>query len=269
MSSLVQTLYELRRIDELSRGDSFLHRLHPAAKLLTTLAFLAVLASFERHQIIPLLPFAVYPIALAAWGDVPFRPIMRRLMMAEPLIIGVGLLNPLWERSAVAFGPWQISAGWLVFASIAVKGSLAVSAALALTAVTGMDGVAAALRAMKVPRLMVMEIQMTYRYLYLLVEEAMRTINAYRLRAGRAGNPKPGVWGPMVGRILIRTVDRAERIHQAMSLRERGGGRFPGRVIKFAWKDALFLCGWIALFLFLRLFDLSSWLGALVLGGLP
>lgn len=267
MPKLVHALYELRRMDELSRGTSPVHRLHPLAKLLATLAYLAVLTSFGRHEVARLLPLAVFPIAMAAAGEVPSRPILKRLLVAEPMIVCIGLLNPLFERSVIQFGPWQMGGGWLTFASIVVRGTLAVSAALVLTAVTGMEGIAGAFRRMGLPSVLVTQLSLTYRYLSLLAEEAARSLSAYRLRAGGGGGVARAAWGSMAGRILLRALDRGERIHQAMVLRGYDGSGRLGQRTGFSWKDIAFAAGWTGFFLFVRLTNVTEWLGSFFIQG--
>lgn len=269
MSNLVHALYGLRKMDELSRQSSPVHRLSPLSKLLATMAYLAVLTSFGRHEVVRLLPLAVYPILVAAAGGVPAGPLIKRLLVAEPMIIFIGLLNPIYEQSLVQFGPWQLGAGWLTFASIAVRGTLAVAAALVLTAVTGMDGVAAALRQIGLPRILARQLVLTYRYLSLLVEEAARALNAYRLRTGGQKGIARSAWGPMAGRLLLRTLDRGERVHQAMLLRGYDGSGLLGRQHGSGLEGLAFAAGWGLYFLLVRLADVTAWLGSLVMGRMP
>lgn len=261
-------MYELRRMDELSRQDSPLHRRHPLAKLLAALIYLGVLASFGRHEVVRLLPLAVFPVAMAAAGGVPARPILKRLLVAEPLIVCIGLMNPLFERTAVPFGPWLVGAGWLTLASIIIRGTLAVAGALVLTAVTGMDGLAVAFHRLGLPGILVRQISLTYRYLTLLVEESARVVSAYRLRSGMRSQVARKAWGPMAGMILLRTLGRGERVHQAMVLRGFDVGENLGRQPRFGWRDLAFASGWVLFFILVRLYDVTGWLGKLAMGGM-
>lgn len=269
MANLVHALYALRQMDDLSRCRSVVHRLHPLAKVMATLLYLVALASFGRHETVRLLPYALYPVVLAAAGGIPARPILKRLLYAEPLIIGIGLLNPLFDRGTVPVGGWLVGAGWLVFASIVIKATLGMAAALVLMAVTGMDGIAAALRMLGVPGLFILQLQLVYRYLTLLVEEGARTVSAHALRAGGGRGLRPGTWGPLLGQLLLRTIDRAQRVYDAMLLRGFAGRHHAKPAGRFGLTDAAFAAGWIGLFLLFRSADVPRWLGAMAMGGRP
>ncbi len=266
MSNLAHALYDLRRLDDLARQETWVHRLHPLAKLSVVVAYLLILSSFERHQMAPLMPLVLFPIALAAAGGIPAGPIIRRLLWFEPVIVLVGLLNPFFETRAVPFGPWQLGAGWLTFASIVLRGTLAACAALVLTATTGLDGIAAALTKLGLPLLLARQMALTYRYLSLLMEESARALTAYRLRTQHKGI-SPRDWGSMAGRILLRSWDRADRIHRAMLLRGFAPGRYRKQAGGFGFWDLIFASGWGLYFLAARFLDVSGLLGSFFWGG--
>jgi cobalt/nickel transport system permease protein len=75
-----------------------------------------------------------------------------------------------------------------------------------------------------------------------------------------------GSFGPLVGHLLLRTWRRAERIHVAMLARGFIGEFHTRREFRFGSKELLFLCGWSALFVMLRLRNLPDLLGTLVTG---
>lgn len=87
-----------------------------------------------------------------------------------------------------------MSRGWITFASILLKSLLTITAALILICTTGMDKLAAGLRMLKVPRLFVLQLLLTYRYISVLIEEVSRSIRAYKLRA-----PSKKAFTPVLG----------------------------------------------------------------------
>ena len=160
------------------------------------------------------------------------------------------------------FGPWLWARGWETFASIALKSALTVAIALLLVATTGMEGIASALRQLRVPRVFVLQLTMTYRYLSVLAAEVTRTTRAYGMRsAGRRGIA-PAAWGPLGGQVLLRTFDRAERVYQAMRLRGFDGDPHAGGPPRrLAARDVTFVLGWVAWFALARFVDLPGLLG--------
>jgi cobalt/nickel transport system permease protein len=266
MPNIVNAIYNIRRFDELARQDSFIHRLHPLAKLLATLVYTVVLVSYDKYANIALLPFLFFPVFTAAAGRIPAGPIMKRLLYIEPMIICVGLLNPLFDRGTTIIMGHAVSSGWLIFISITLKGSLAVTSALLLIATTGMDGIALSLRKLKVPKILVLQLMLTYRYISVLLEEASRIIQAYSLRAFDPKGLKREVWGPLLGQILLRTVDRAQRIYDAMCLRGFNGEYNTGKNPSPGFADYLFVAGWGTFIAASRAVNLPFWLGNLLTG---
>ena len=50
MNKMEKALHELSEMDDLAAQDSPIHRLHPAAKLLATIAYILLVVSFDILQ---------------------------------------------------------------------------------------------------------------------------------------------------------------------------------------------------------------------------
>ena len=118
MYKMMDSISHMRLLDELAQKESTIHNIHPLAKLLTTLVYLLMIVSFGRYEIEGLLLYIFYPILIFAFGELPVTPILKRVLIVEPIIIGVGILNPLFDHYTVAFGWVVISRGWVTFLSI-------------------------------------------------------------------------------------------------------------------------------------------------------
>ena len=57
---------------------------------------------------------------------------------------------------------------------------------------------------------------MLYRYIFVLIEEAIRMLRAYTLRSFLAKKIRYNIFKQILGNLLLRTIDRAQRIHMAM-----------------------------------------------------
>ena len=267
MSVIETALSNLGHLDELARGDSPVHRLAPLTKTLVTVVFLAAVASFPKYGLTGLSALAIYPIALIALGNLPPGRLLKRLALAAPFVVCVGILNPLFDqRILMHLGPLPISGGWLSFAVILFKFSLCVMAALVLIATTGFDGMCSSLTKLGLPRVFVSQLLLTYRYLYVLAEEATRLARAYALRAPGAKGIKPSAWGSLAGQLLLRTYDRAQRIHQAMLCRGFTGTIELARPAGMGRGDLIYLVGWVAYFIAARYYNLPQLLGSLLMG---
>jgi cobalt/nickel transport system permease protein len=119
------------------------------------------------------------------------------------------------------------------FLSIMLKSWLSVQAAIILAASTPFPDLLQAMRVIGTPPLLVAMFGLMWRYLFVLVDEALRLTRARSARSGqlRSGTYKPGgsilwrahVTGGMAGNLLVRAFERSERIYSAMLARGYDG----------------------------------------------
>lgn len=267
MPRINAALLDMRGLDFLATCDSPVHRRDPRAKVVATLAFIVTVVSFQKYTLAGLMPLLLYPVALIAVAGVPLRHILGKLLLASPFALLVGLFNPVMDQSVVAeLGPWQITGGWVSFASILLRFVLTVSAALILVATTGFIPVCLALERMCVPRAIVVQLMLLYRYVFVLAEEASRMSRAWSLRSvgGRRMNLRD--FGSVAGHLLIRAIDRAHRIHMAMLSRGFDGEIRLQRRLRFGLWDAAFAGVWMAFFAVARFVPVSEMLGKAAMG---
>ena len=259
---------EIGWLDRLARRDTSLQRIDPRAKLVTTLAFIVVVVSYGKYQVAALFPLAVYPLVLMAMGEIPSRFIVRKLLIASPFAIFVGLFNPLLDREAVlTIGHYAIAGGWVSYASILLRFVLTVSATMAMVAGTGIHNVCRGMERLGVPSVFTVQVLMLYRYLFVLVSEGTRMAQARALRSVGNRGMGLGIYGTMLGSLLLRTLDRAQRVHTAMCCRGFDGHVRTTQTLHLRPADVLFTAGWLALFILLRVFDVAGLMGTLVTGG--
>lgn len=253
-------------MDELGRLDTPIHRLDARIKILTTALFIGIVMSFPRHQISALLPLAAYPLFLLIAGNIPLRDIAKKITVASPFALVIGMFNPLIDRTPVlAIGSWVITSGWLSFASILIRFGLTVSAALALIATTGMHRLGAGLGQLGVPRVFIMQLMFLYRYLFVVSEEALTMLRAVSCRCPSMRAIPLRVYGSLTGQLLMRSLDRAERVHRAMSLRGFNGRIRTGSVPGVSPHDLLFAIAWFMFFILVRFTSLADALGSLMI----
>lgn len=270
MTRLDTALDDLRALDALAARETALSRRDPRAKLVVTLAFIVTVVSFDRYRVAALLPLALFPTVLAAQAEVPARLLWRTLWLASPFALMVGLFNPLLDRAPMLTLPGvAISGGWISFASIMLRFGLTVSAALVLVAGTGMLPLCAALTRLRVPRAFTVQLLLLYRYLFVLAGEAARMTTAHRLRAGTHTRVGLGVYASLLGHLLLRAFERAQRVHGAMLARGFDGEL--RRVDPWRWRpaDSFFTIGWCAFFAAMRAVDGPQAIGAWLAAALP
>lgn len=267
MASLAAALLDLREFDRLALQETPIHRLDPRAKTLTTAIYLAVLATFGRYDVAALLPLALFPVALAALGGVPAGLMARKALLSLPFILVLGAFLPFLERRPLLYlGPVIFSEGWIAYASLLLRGILAVTTAITLVAVTGVGDLGAALHRLGLPRPFVQQMLFLYRYLFLVGAETQRRLLARSLRAHGRGLTL-AEFPAFGGHLLLRSWERAERVHAAL-LARGFRGTLPGRAaVHFGARAWGFLLGWSAFFLICRMLPLASMLGGFAGGG--
>lgn len=230
-------------IDRFAYQDSPIHRLDPRAKILAVIAYSVVLISLPRYSI-PSAWYAVFPVILLAWGGIPLRFVAKHTLTVSPFIICLVLFAPIFDRTPIPIGhSTTIGGGWLTAASILVKFAFGMAALIALTSTTRFPNLLKGFEALGIPRLLVTQLRFLYRYLFLLLDQAMHLRQARSVRdAGRG--PFKARWqasASLVGVLFIRTLEQAERTHLAMMGRGYDGTiRLLGPMTWRIW-DSVFI----------------------------
>lgn len=235
MPEIYKSAERLDGILKLSAGDSTVHRLHPMAKMFVTVTFIVLTLSFQSADAFKLLPLWAYPVLLMALSDTPNWPIVKRMLIALPfpLFGAVGNLIILNE-AAFQLGRFTVTLGLLSFFTILNKALLSVSSVLILAATTPLFQIQTQLIRLRVPKVLCLQLVLTYRYLTTLVDEASTMYTAYALRAPGVKGIRLRDIGAFLGQLLLKSFDRANRVYQAMLCRGFDGEYrgAPGRAAR-------------------------------------
>lgn len=256
-NKLQHVLYELDAMERAARKQSPLHRMDARAKLLVTIVFLVTMLSMPLSRLSGLLLFFVFPIIASSMGGLSYGAIFRRSLIVLPIVVFIGIFNLFYDREPVfRIGALTVTVGWICFLSIILRGLLSVQVLLILINSTGYYRLCRGMQRLGVPAVFTTQLLFVYRYLYVLIEEAMAMQRARDARSfGRKSYPLK-IWGMLVGQLLIRTINRAELISRAMLACGFTGSISADIFEHTAWKmrDTVFLVGWCSTFVLLRLF---------------
>lgn len=225
MSALVGSM------DRYLARESPIHRADARVKLpATLLTILAISLTQEGAWGVLLLMAA--PIALvAALARIGPIVLLRRSLLALPFVaaaIPLAFSRPGEVVLVVPLVGWDATReGLEAVATILAKSWLSVLCAVLLTATTPIVETLRALRTLRVPRLLVATVFFTYRYFFVIGDEALRMMRARDSRSAQLPGQRAGgsVWwrarivGHMVGSLFARSLDRSERVHAAMQAR--------------------------------------------------
>jgi len=216
-----------------------IHALDARVKFALTLAFIITCS---------LTPMAAWPayllllaiaLSLEILSGLGIGYVMKRAALALPFALAafpVIFSSPGQVLFTLPVGSWSLTAsleGLERFISVALKSWLSVQAAIVLAASTPFPDLLQAMRAVGIPQLLVAMFGLMWRYLFVLVDEALRLMRARAARSGHAADASltPGgtvVWrakvtGGMAGSLLLRAFERSERIYAAMLSRGYDG----------------------------------------------
>jgi cobalt/nickel transport system permease protein len=144
-------------------------------------------------------------LVLSAASGAPIRRLAGRIVLGIPFVL---------MAAALLF----LSAGWERGLAVVLKGASALVVLATLTLTTEVSELVWAIRKFGAPRSVNLIASMMLRYIEMLAEEFGRMSRA---RAARCGGPLAGialfqVHGNQTGLLLVRSWERAERIHSAM-----------------------------------------------------
>lgn len=267
ISKIESSLLSLGYMDLLSYQDTPLHKIDPRAKLITSLFFILTVVSFGKYEISKLVPFIFFPVYLLSSGNIPVLYILKKILYVSPFALMIGIFNPFFDQAImINLGNTGISGGWISFLSIMMRFALTVSTALALIACTGFNNICFALNRLGAPKIFAVQLMFLYRYIFVLAEEAARMVRARNLRSFNGKGKGIKTYGPLLGSLLLRTINRAERIHLAMVCRGFDGKIRIMKKYKFGFRELLFVSLWVSLFLLFRFIDVSQFAGNIVTG---
>ena len=238
-------------LEDFSVWDSPYHKISPVARLLTAVLYVGVVASFGKYDLTALFPMILYPFFLFVITGFPFWYFVKRVLAVQTFVLAVGI-----------FGFFYDSYGLTAFTCLMFKSILMVTAVLLLVASAGIDNIGAALRALRLPKIFVLQLTLTYRYIAVILKEASRAYTAYSLKAPGQKGIAFAAWGSFSGQLLLRVLDRADRIYSAMLLRGFEGEYNTGGAGKTnCVTDIIFFLVCVVVFLLIRLVNIPVLIG--------
>ncbi len=226
-------------LDPYRPRQSLIHALDPRVKLVITLAFILTTA------LIPTGAWPIYILLLACilsiemLSDLGIPYVLKRAILALPFVLAAFPViftmsgPPIFQ---FVLGKWTLVAsqtGLERFISVSLKSWISVQAAIVLASSTSFPELLLAMRAIKIPRLLVAIFGLMWRYLFVLADEAIRLMRARAARSGSTGSAdkKTGgslIWrarvtGGMAGNLFLRGFERSDRIYTAMLSRGYDG----------------------------------------------
>jgi cobalt/nickel transport system permease protein len=162
---------------------------------------------WPAYGVLGCLVFAGHSIA-----GIPLSYLIKRLLIFLPFVGSMAISLPLSQG---------FDRGWDLMLQIVFRGCLAFLASLWLVNVMPFEQLLVTLRKLRVPAVVVAILAFMYRYVFVVWDELDKMRTARKARALSGGS----LWfrwktlSQLIGMLLIRSLNRAERIHGAMCSR--------------------------------------------------
>ena len=234
------------RLDHMPASNGYpLAGIDARVKIIAAMAWSVLLAALSGiPSALIALGCSVLLISGAGWS---WRRILKRLLAVNTFIFFMWLMLPFSFSSPgeviASFGPLKVTREGLELAGLlTVKANAIVIAAMALLGSSPLFVLAAAGRKMHFPEKLVSLFLLTIRYFHVMHQEYQRLRTAMKARGFKAGLNKNALNGlaNLVGSLLVRSFDRAERVHKAMLCRGYTGVIWVNENFSMKKIDAVF-----------------------------
>lgn len=233
-----------------------LQRIDPRAKTIAAFGIILAVAFIRSFPALLILYFAILLLAFAS--KLSMSALLKRVWLTTPIFVGtlalpvvLNVVTPgielfsLWQSPHLAVTlPGAILATTLIF-----RVGVAVTAANLLTMTTRWNDLLFALQSLFVPKMFLMTLAMTYRYLSVLLLSANEMFVARKSRTiGRLNNTEGRQFvGTSMGSLFTKTVSLSEEVHAAMISRGYTGAARTLSQLKWKSEDSLFLSSTVIL----------------------
>lgn len=242
MNKFEKAKIQMMELDEASKKNNFINKMHPVIKILITLIFLICVLSINKYDISKLIYYSVFPIFLITFGDVNLKRFFKLIIYLSPLILLFVLSNIFFNRiPAFYLNNFGITYGMISALSLFIKNIFSILIGYILISTTGIYNICYGLNKLFIPEIITNQILLTYRYIFVLLNEAGEMSNAYKLRAPKQKGIKNKTWGSFVGTLFIKSSNRANDLYESMILRGYKNKIYEFKKIKVRMRDIMFL----------------------------
>ncbi|WP_170429465.1 cobalt ECF transporter T component CbiQ [Ruegeria arenilitoris] len=201
-------------------------------------------------------------LSLLAMSRLPWRKTLKRMAMMDGFIIFMLVLLPFSTPGDPMFSVWGIPASWQGLwkaIEIALTANAVILSLMVLVGTMEPVTLGHALHRLRCPDKLVHLLMFTIRYIEVLREEYLRLRGAMKVRGFRPTTNWHTYrsFGYLVGMMLVRAIERSERILGAMKCRGFSGRMLLLQDYKLRHKDSVFAVGLGALCLVLLIWDFA------------
>ena len=262
MNKIEDAIYQVHYIDNNSNNNNILNKIHPLVKLIISVIYILFLTSINKYNLTITLAMSIYLIVVSIIGDLSIKNCIKRLKIVLFFLIIIGIANPILDRQVVtSIGIIPITTGMISALTLILKGIFAIISSYFLIVTTGVENICYALKKLHIPNILITIFILIYRYIIVLLKEVQKIWIAYSLRAPKQKGIHFKAWGSMIGSLMIRSIDKAEVIYQAMELRGFSSDKFFMKNQKIDKTSIIYFMAGLLLLLIIRFIPIFDLIG--------
>lgn len=227
---------------------------NPVVVTIILLMFVVFVVSVSKYDLTGVIVYAAFPAFVIIALGIPLKLILKRLLLLSPFIIIMAVMNPIIDqRPFITIGNITISAGSISALVIIGKSLVTITAVMVFFSLVPFFRFCSVLKGFRVPDVFITQLMLLYRYSFLLADEAHALQKARNMRSfGKKGKDLLTT-AKLIGSLLIRTSDRANRVFRAMIARGFQDNFHKEEVKIDKFKDWIVIMSVITLFSFIRI----------------
>ncbi|MDQ7095228.1 cobalt ECF transporter T component CbiQ [Desulfosporosinus sp. PR] len=262
LRDIIKIIHEAVFAEEVALRQGFLQDLDSRVKVVMLMYFLVIVNLCSQLSL--LWGFYLVLLIIAVFSRLPLRQVVLRVWLVIPLFTGIMVLpslfnwvrpgDPLW---VIANFHHSLRIGFISLpptlavtkqglwggAMLVSRVGISVSLAVILTLSTRWMDFLRALRSFYVPKIFVVTLEMTYRYIFVLISAMEEMFLARKARdAGQsAAKEQRRFIGSAVGGLFGKSLQMSEEVYWAMTARGYSGEIRLLQRSRLGWQDVLIL----------------------------
>ena len=265
LSSVLNRFRELIYFEKFSNLNSPIHQVNPLIKFVVVFSFIILNLMFVHiiSYFLLMIPiFSIIIISRVSLKQFFFRTLffitLFAVVIAIPLLfITPGQIIALWKLGSLNI--IITLEGVIVASSFILRIWVSLMAIMTLIFTTPFANLIHAMKYMRIPRIFLLLYSLTYRYIFLFIDELLRMLRAKEARSFRrlGFRMRFKILGQVFGTLLVRSINKSERVYRAMLARGYTGDLVTKEYKTNYFYTSLFLLFSISAIIVILLIDLQ------------
>ena len=265
LGGILNRFRELIYFERFSNLNSPIHQVNPLIKFIIIISFIISISFFVHIVSYFLLMIPIFGIILFSRVSLKhyyFRTLFFITLFAIIIAIPFLFLTPgktlvLWTIGSV--NVIITLEGVILTSSFILRIWVSLQAVMILIFTTPFANLIHAMKHMRIPRIFLLLYSLTYRYIFLFIDELLRMLRAKEARSFRklGFRMRFKILGQVFGTLLVRSINKSERVYRAMLARGYTGDLVTKEYKTNYFYTSLFLLFSISAIIVILLIDLQ------------